>query len=600
MSLIAELKRRNVFRVGVAYAIVGWLLIEITATTFPILKLPDWSVTLVTALVLIGFPLALIVAWAFELTPEGIKRETDVDPAESVRHSTGRKFDFAIIGLLVIAVVYFAVDKFVLEAEPEQAVVTTDSIPAAEPVAREKSIRSLAVLPLENLSGDPDQEYFSDGMTDALIAELGKIRALRVISRQSVMRYKGTDKSMPQIAQELGVGAVIEGSVLHSEGRVRITAQLIGTGPERHLWANNYDRDLRDILILLSEVAGAIAGEIQVTLTPEEETRLGSTRPVNPEAHEAYLKGRYYWNQFTKEGWNKALDYHKEAIAKDPRFALAYVGLAEAYNLSGSWYGDLPPQEAYRLARAAAEKALEIDDTLAEAHTELGFAQFAYAWDWAGAEREFRRGIQLDPNSAITHNKYAVFLNAMGRFEEAKTEISRTLELNPLAPIAYVDLGMSYFYSGQYGKAREQALKAAELDPDFHPAYEVLGMAFLREGMSEQAVDAFRRAVQLSNDHPDKVGDLGYAYAVSGKTEEARNLLRKLKRLQSKGHVSVAIAKVHAGLGEKDLAFASLERAIEEGNPSVVGGLNVDSTLDALRSDPRFADLRRRMNFPDS
>jgi TolB-like protein/Flp pilus assembly protein TadD len=455
------------------------------------------------------------------------------------------------------------------------------------------------VLPLENLSGDPEQEYFSDGMTEALIAELGKIRALRVISRQSVMRYKGTDKSMPQIAQELGVGAVIEGSVLHSEGRVRITAQLIGTGPERHLWANNYDRDLSDILILLSEVAGAIAGEIQVTLTPEEETRLGSTRPVNPEAHEAYLKGRYYWNQFTREGWNRAIDYHKEAIAKDPGFALPYVGLAEAYNLSGSWYGDRPPQEAYRLARAAAEKALEIDDTLAEAHTELGFAQFVYAWDWAGAEREFRRGIQLDPNSAMARGKYAVFLHAMGRFEEAKTEISRTLELNPLAPIAYVDLGMSYFHLGQYGKAREQALKAAELDPDFPPTYEPLGMAFWREGMPEQAIDAFRRAMQLSNDNPDQIGDLGYAYAASGRTEEARNLLRKLKRLQSKGHVAVAIAKVHAGLGEKDLAFASLEGAIEEGNPSVVF-LNVDWALDSLRSDPRFADLLRRMNFPGS
>ena len=599
MSLIAELKRRNVFRVGAAYAIVGWLLLEVASVILPALHLPDWALTLLVVFVVAGFPLALIVAWAFELTPEGLKREAEVDRTESTTHVTGRKLDFAIIGLLAIAVVYFAVDKFVLKAGPEPVEVATEQAPAEEPIVREKTIRSLAVLPLENLSGDPEQEYFSDGMTEALIAELGKIRALRVISRQSVMRYKGTDKSMPQIAQELGVGAVIEGSVLHSEGRVRITAQLIGTGPERHLWANNYDRDLSDILILLSEVAGAIAGEIQVTLTPEEETRLGSARPVNPEAHEAYLKGRYYWNQFTREGWKRALDYHKEAIAKDPGFALPYVGLAEAYNLSGSWYGDRPPQEAYRLARAAAEKALEIDDTLAEAHTELGLGQFVYAWDWAGAEREFRSGIQLDPNSAMARNKYAVFLMAMRRFEEAKTEMSRTLELNPLSPIAYVDLGYLYFFSGQYGKAREQALKAAELDPDFPPTYEVLGIAFWREGMPEQAIDAFRRAVQLSNDNPNQIGDLGYAYAVSGRTEEARNLLRKLKRLQSKGHVSVAIAKVHAGLGEKDLAFASLEGAIEEGNPSVVW-LNVNWALDSLRSDPRFDDLLRRMNFPGS
>jgi TolB-like protein/Flp pilus assembly protein TadD len=579
--------------------VAAWLILQLTDVLSELMELESDVGKIVIILLVVGFIPALVFAWAFELTPQGIKRETAVDPGESITRHTGRKLDFAIIGLLAIALIFVVVDNYVLEAEPEQAVVTTDSIPAAEPFAREKSIRSLAVLPLENLSGDPDQEYFSDGMTDALIAELGKIRALRVISRQSVMRYKGTDKSMPQIAQELGVGAVIEGSVLHSEGRVRITAQLIGTGPERHLWANNYDRDLSDILILLSEVARAIAGEIQVTLTPEEETRLGSTRPVNPEAHEAYLKGRYIWDQFTREGWNRALDYHKEAIANDPGFALPYVGLAEAYNLSGSWYGDRPPQEAHRLARAAAEKALEIDDTLAEAHTELGFAQFIYAWDWAGAEREFRRGIQLDPNSARARGKYAVFLHAMGRFEEAKLEINRALELNPLSPIAYADLGMGYFHSGQYGKAREQALKAAELDPDFPPTYEVLGQAFWREGMPEKAIDAFRKAVQLSNENPDQVGDLGYAYAVSGRTEEARNLLRKLKRLQSKGHVAVAIAKVHAGLGEKDLAFASLEGAIEEGNPSVVF-LNVDWALDSLRSDPRFAEFLRRMNFPGS
>jgi tetratricopeptide (TPR) repeat protein len=404
---------------------------------------------------------------------------------------------------------------------------------------------------------------------------------------------------MPQIAQELDVDAVIEGSVLHSEGRVRITAQLIGTSPERHLWANNYDRDLSNILILSSEVARAIVGEIQVTLTPEEEARLGSTRPVNPEAHEAYLKGRYYWNQFTREGWKRAIDYHREAIARDSEFALAYVGLAEAYNLSGSWHGGHPPKEAYRLARAAAEKALEIDDTLAQAHTELGFAQFVYAWDWAGAEREFRTGIQLDPNSAMTRGKYAVFLHAMGRFEEAKAEISRKLELNPLSPITNVDLAVSYLGSGQYGKAREQASRAAELDPDFPPAYYVLGFAFWREGKSEQASEALRKAVQLSNDHPDRIGDLGYVYAASGRTEEARKLLRELKQEQAPGHVSIAIAKVHAGLGENNLAFASLEEAIEEGNPSVVW-LNFHPAFDPLRSDPRFADLLRRINYPGS
>jgi TolB-like protein/Tfp pilus assembly protein PilF len=596
MSLIAELKRRNVFRVGAAYAIVAWLLVEVASVVLPALHLPDWTLTFLVFLLAVGFPIALIFAWAFELTPEGIKREAEVDRAESITRVTGRKLDFAIIGLLAIAVVYFAVDKFVLEAESEQAVVTTDSIPAAEPVAQEKPIRSLAVLPLENLSGDPEQEYFSDGMTEALIAELGKISALRVISRQSVMRYKGTDKSMPQIAQELGVGAVIEGSVLHSEGRVRITAQLIGTGPERHLWANNYDRDLSDILILLSEVARAIAGEIQVTLTPEEETRLGSTRPVNPEAHEAYLKGRYYWNKRTEEDIKQAIAHFQRAIEINPAYALAYAGLADCYVVPTT----LPPREALPRAKAAATKALEIDNTLAEAHTSLAVVMMQYDWDWAGTEREFQRAIELNPNYATAHQWYAEYLAAMGRLDEAIAKVKRAEELDPLSLIISWNVGRILIFARQYDQALEQGRKILELYPTSDwEAHDILALAYEQKGMYDEAIAEYEEAWGFTE---EEIDEFRQAYAVGNMAGYWQKRLDILERPPKQEAVNPFLSiPIYARVGEKDQAFEWLERAYQEQSLGwFVVDLKVDPMLDPLRDDPRYADLLRRMNLPDS
>jgi adenylate cyclase len=558
----------------------------------PALHLPDWTLTFLVFLLVVGFPIALIFAWAFELTPEGIKREAEVDRTESITHVTGRKLDFAIIGLLAIAVVYFAVDKFVLE----RAEVTAESVPATESVAREKSIRSLAVLPLENLSGDPEQEYFSDGMTEALIAELGKISALRVISRQSVMRYKGTDKSMPQIAQELGVGAVIEGSVLHSEGRVRITAQLIGTGPERHLWANNYDRDLSDILILLSEVARAIAGEIQVTLTPEEETRLGSTRPVNPEAHEAYLKGRYYWNKRTEEDIKQAIAHFQRAIEINPAYALAYAGLADCYVVPTN---PLPPREALPRAKAAATKALEIDNTLAEAHTSLAVVMMQYDWDWAGTEREFQRAIELNPNYATAHQWYAEYLAAMGRLDEAIAKVKRAEELDPLSLIISWNVGRILIFARQYDQALEQGRKILELYPTFDWAHDILALAYEQKGMYDEAIAEYEEASGFTE---EEIDEFRQAYAVGNMIGYWQKRLDILERPPKQEAVNPFLSiPIYARVGEKDQAFEWLERAYQEQSLGwFVVDLKVDPMLDPLRDDPRYADLLRRMNLPDS
>jgi TolB-like protein/Tfp pilus assembly protein PilF len=473
------------------------------------------------------------------------------------------------------------VDKFGLKPEP--------------PVEQEKSIRSLAVLPLENLSGDPEQEYFSDGMTEALIAELGKIRALRVISRQSVMRYKGTDKSMPQIAQELGVGAVIEGSVLHSEGRVRITAQLIGTGPERHLWANNYDRDLSDILILLSEVARAIAGEIQVTLTPEEETRLGSTRPVNPEAHEAYLKGRYYWNKRTEEDIKQAIAHFQRAIEINPAYALAYAGLADCYVVPTN---PLPPREALPRAKAAATKALEIDNTLAEAHTSLAVVMMQYDWDWAGTEREFQRAIELNPNYATAHQWYAEYLAAMGRLDEAIAKVKRAEELDPLSLIISWNVGRILIFARQYDQALEQGRKILELYPTSDwEAHDILALAYEQKGMYDEAIAEYEEASGFTE---EEIDEFRQAYAVGNMIGYWQKRLDILERPPKQEAVNLFLSiPIYARVGEKDQAFEWLERAYQEQSLGwFVVDLKVDPMLDPLRDDPRYADLLRRMNFP--
>ncbi|MFQ5927272.1 MAG: adenylate/guanylate cyclase domain-containing protein, partial [Terriglobia bacterium] len=341
------------------------------------------------------------------------------------------------------------------------------------PIVAPGQITSLAVLPLENFMGDPEQEYFVDGMTEALITELSKIGALKVISRTSAMHYKDSDKPLPEIARELGVDAVVEGSVLRAGEEVRITAQLIHGTTDTHLWAKSYERDLRNILALQSEVAQAIADEIKLKLTPQEQARLARAQPVNPAAYEAYLRGRYYWNKRTEEGFRKGLEYFQQAAEIDPEYALAYAGLADSYNTLGS-YAALPPNVAYGQGKVAAIQALELDDTLAEGHNALAWWKMDYEWDWSSAEREFRRAIELNPSYATAHHQYSHLLTAMNRTEEMLAESQRALELDPLDLIINVHLGARYYYARQYDQAIEQLQKVVEMDPNFPQAHRSL------------------------------------------------------------------------------------------------------------------------------
>jgi serine/threonine-protein kinase len=460
-------------------------------------------------------------------------------------------------------------------------------------------IESLAVLPLANLSGDPEQEYFADGMTDELIADLGQIEALRVISRTSVMQYKGVKKPLPQIARELNVDAVIEGSVLRSGDRVRITAQLIQAVTDKHLWAKSYERDLRDVLALQSEVAGAIANEIKIKLTPQEQARLASARPVNPEAYQAYLKGRLFWNKRTVQGLKKAIEYFNEAIDKDPSYGLAYAGLADCYNLLGTdILAAFRPEEAFPRGKAAAMKALEIEDTLAEAHGSLAWARLVYEWDWSAAEQEFKRAIDLNPNYGTAHHRYALYLASLGRLDEALAEIRRAQELDPLSPMINVNVGTIFFYARHYDQAAEQIRRALELDPNFAFAHWYLGRTYEQKSMHREAVRELQKAARLSEENPNFMAPLGHAYARAGQRAEAWKVLEQLKELSKRAYVpAYAMVDIYTGLGEKEEAFTWLEKAYEQ-HCSWLVWLKVDPELDPLRSDPRFQHLLRRMNFP--
>ncbi len=456
-------------------------------------------------------------------------------------------------------------------------------------------IQSIAVLPLENLTGDPGQEYFVDGMTDALITYLAQISALRVISRTSVMGYKGTRKPLREIGRELNVEAVLEGTVMRSGQRVRVTAQLVHAPTDRHLWAKSYERDLSDIMALQADVARAIVTEIGIKLTPQDQTRLARTRAVNPQAYEAYLRGLYFWHKRSDAALLKSIEYFEQAIAKDPKFALAYAGLADAYAVLG-FVGGLSPNAAFPKAKAAVGKALEIDDTLAEAHMTLAVIRFSIDWDWSGAEKDHKRAIELNPGYAMGHQRYAFFLRAMGRNEESLAEHQRASELDPVS--LTTSGGADYIFKGQYDEAIEVIRKKLELYPDLPVPHAGLGEIYLLKGQFPEAIAEFQKAVSLSERAPRFLAPLGNAFGLSGQREQAIKVRDELREQAKRRYVSpYEFAVVYTGLGEKNQAFAWLQKAYEDRSPRLTQ-LKVDRRLYSLRSDPRFGDLVRRVGLP--
>ena len=457
----------------------------------------------------------------------------------------------------------------------------------------------LAVLPFQNLTGDPDQEYFADGITEEMITKLGQLHPeqLGVIARTSVMGYKHSDKRLDQVGRELSVQYVLEGSLRRTTDHLRITTQLIRVKDQSHLWAEDYDRQLQDVLSVEDEVAAVVAREIQLRLTPQQRLNLSSARVVNPEAHEAYLKGRFFWNKRTEDGFRKAVEYFNDAIAKDPNYAQAYAGLADAYLLLGG-YGFEPQEDTIPSAKQAALRAVQIDDTLAEPHTTLGLVYVA-EWNWAEAEKSYKRAIELDPNYSVAHHWHGdgYLAGIPGKTEEMLSELRKAHELDPLSPMITTDLARRLCYAGRCDEGMKLFQEVLKIDPDFVQAHYYLSEAYELRGMYPEAI----AEVQKINS-PDATryvtGQLGHIYALQGRRREALEVVSRLQQLSQRTYVDPRyIANIYVALGEKDLAFVWLEKAYEE-HSSTIPGLKTCWVYDPIRSDPRFADLVRRVGIP--
>ena len=582
MKFLTELKRRNVYRAAVAYGVVAWFLTQLTTQVFPFFEIPNSAVRFVVIALAVGFPIAMLLAWVYEFTPEGVVRTEDLDPARarSLQRATGRILDFIIIGVLLLVIAILIVGRRPFYRQ------TGESI----------SQKSIAVLPFENLSRDPDNAYFAEGIKEEVLARLSKVEDLKVISIRSTPQSKSSLTDLSQIAQKLGVGTFLEGSVQRSADEVRVTVKLVRAETHAHLWADVYDRKLTDIFAVETEIAKAVADTLQAKLTGSEERAISVKPTGSLEAYEFYLRGRYYWNRRTAGGLKKALEQFEHAVEKDPMYGLAYAGLADCYALLEQYAGT-PSSETLPKARAAALRALQIDDSLGEAHTSLGYVN-GLTWQFREAEKEFKRGIALNPNYPTAHHWYGLpYLAMLGRLEEAMAEIKRAQQLDPLSPIIGANAGNIYVLEGNLNTAVEEFKKVIELDPNFPIAHDFLGCAYLKQGREQEAMAELQKGVELSRRASQELGFLGYGYGALGKRAEATTLLKELEeRYARKESPGMFLAAVYAGLGEKDQAFAWLDRDFQ----TRTGLLIFITTLpdyDALRDDPRYIDLLRRIGL---
>jgi len=581
-SFFAELKRRNVYKVAVAYAVVGWLLVQVSTQVFPFFEIPNWAIRLVVLVIIVGFPIALVIAWAFEITPEGIKRTEVADAAHE--HSRGKTWIYVVIVAAAISVTLFFLGRY-----------TVGSRTAISP--NELSGKSVAVLPFANLSRDPDNAYFAAGIQDEIITRLSKIADLKVISCSSTQRFKSSPDDVPAIAGQLGVANILEGSVQRTGDQVRVNVQLIKGVTDTHLWAETFDRHLTDIFAVESEIAKTIAETLRAKLSGSEQNAIAAKPTENTEAYQLYLRGRFFWNKRTGQNLNKAADYFTQAIAADPNYALAYVGLADAYVLM-PFYGAGAPQDCYPKAKAAAEKALELDNSLAEAHTSMAQV-FCYHLELHPAVREFERAIELNPNYPTAHQWYgSSALTALGQFDKAIAEVKRAIELDPLSLVINTDLGNTLYRARRYDDAIAQMRKTLEMDPGFYYAHWNLGSALAAKGALGPAIEEYQKARSL-NDDPSMLGLLGRALAVSGNRTEAMKILEQLNTISKERYVSAySFALVHLGLGDKDEALRYLEKAYEDRAGELLRYIRVDPLLDPLRGDPRFEALVQKILGP--
>ena len=576
-NFFSELKRRNVYKVAVAYIVAGWALSQGIAQVLPVFDVPNWAIRLIVLLIMIGLPVALSLAWAFELTPEGIKR---TDAADAVgQHSRGHTWIYIVVIAAAFSIGLFFLGRF------------SAGNKTASPVGI--SNKSIAVLPFDNLSRDPDNAYFCEGVQDEILTRLAKVADLKVISRTSTQHFKSVPENLPEIAKQLGVAHILEGSVQKASDQVRVNVQLINALTDAHLWADTYDRKLTDIFAVETDIAKTIAETLQAKLSGSEKTAMAKKPTVNPEAYELYLKGRFFWNKRTGDDLRKSIEYLKQAIAKDPGYALAYAALADSYGLL-RFYGGASPAESVVPAEAAAKKALELDDSLAEAHASLGLIA-TEELEVNRAVNELERAIQLNPNYATAHHWFGLALATLRQSDRSIEELKRALELDPLSMIINADLSIIYLYARRYDAAETQARKTLEIDSRSFVAHYYLGEALQLTGRLKEAIPEFQRAVELNND-PYSIAMLAQAYARNGQTEEARKLLAYLNEMAKSAEVpEYALAVAYTSLGEKERAIEALEHGFAGGNKSYLFLLPGDPILDDLRGDPRFEALVRKI-----
>ena len=587
-NFFAELRRRNVYKVAVAYAVVGWVIAQIATQIFPFLEIPNWIVRLVIILIAIGFPIALVIAWAFEATPEGIKR-TEVADAMPGSAATGRKkhaWIYVVVIAATISVTLFFLGRYT--AGNKSVASASNELPA----------KSIAVLPFDNLSRDPDNAFFAEGVQDEILTRLAKVADLKVIARTSTQKFKSAPENLPDIAKQLGALNILEGSVQKANDQVRVTVQLINAMTNSHLWAEIYDRKLTDIFAVESDIAKAIADQLQAKLSGSEKQMMAAQPTTDTEAYELYHKGKSLWEKRSGDNIPKAIAYYEQAIARDPNYALAYAGLAKAYILL-PFYAGADRLDAFSKAKDAALKALRLDSNLAEAHAALGKVLFFSEIDLTGAMREYKRAIELQPNDATAHHWLGNdALAALGRFEEAIAQGKRAVELDPLSPVINTDLGTTFYYAHRYEDSARQLRKTLEIDPTFFYAHFNLGIALQAAGDLSGAIAEYEKAKRL--------GDNIYvsmlcaqAKAHAGDKDAALRMLSDLDKVsQQREVVGYLRTLLYLSLNNKDEALRWLEQDFEERDGSNISWIKVDPLLDPLHGDPRFEALVQKVVAP--
>ncbi|HKP04084.1 MAG TPA: tetratricopeptide repeat protein [Chthoniobacterales bacterium] len=576
-KFFAELQRRNVYRVAAAYGVVSWLLVQIATQVFPFFDIPSWTIRMIIVVLLLGFPVALIIAWIYELTPEGLQRTDDVASAKAPASSKGRKIDFVIIGVLLAVIAILAWRHF-----HQGRTATNPDLPR----------KSIAILPFIDLSQTKDQDYFSDGITEQIINSLSHIRGLLVVARTTAFSFKNKEMDVREIGRQLQVDHMLEGSVNRGPDKVRVVARLIDVANGFNLWSETYYSSEKDLLSLQSDVAAKVASALRLELKLAETTQMAKSLTQDPEAYDLYLRGRYLLNKRTNESTQKGRLLFEQAVAKDPRFALGHAGIADSYILLGK-AGAISPDEASNAAWSEVSTTLGIDENLAEGYISRATILADFDWNWPAAEADFRKALTLNPNSAIAHHWYARNLAQLGRWDEALRENSAAEKLDPLSPVILQSRAKILFAARRYQEAIASCQKALGLEGNFSQAFQILAQAYVHDKHYPEGIEAAKKYVELSNQSSYTKLELAYAYALAGnKTESDRIVTEVISKKEPFSPYDMAT--IRGVWGDKDAALEWLGKAIDQRSVDVIW-IRVDPRLDPLRSDPRFAQVQARL-----